>query len=180
MTRSVDDLAARLRQALDALHRLSEGAGDAGLYANEAALHRIYSAVDEATAELVALANRASRLACDRDICLQRAEAAEAALADMRRALNVIEATAADASVPATDALRSIQHDASRALAAAGPAPERTFPAGGSAVGQKNLSVAQPGRSPIMDRALADRAAGPAPEETTWGPDHPSYDEMGQ
>lgn len=34
---------------------------------------------------------------------------------------------------------------------------ERTFPAGGSAVGQKNLSVGQPGRSQIMDRFLADQ-----------------------
>lgn len=29
------------------------------------------------------------------------------------------------------------------------------FPAGGSSVGQKNLSVGQPGRSEIMDAALA-------------------------
>ena len=45
---------AQVEAALGALHRMSVSAGEHGLYANEAALHRIYTQLDESFAALEA------------------------------------------------------------------------------------------------------------------------------
>jgi len=46
------DTARRIDAALGALHKLSVGAGESRMWANEAVLHRIYTEVDESFADV--------------------------------------------------------------------------------------------------------------------------------